>query len=1263
MNTLSAPPQGAPRRRRPFLFALLTLGALAAAVLPLQPVLAQEQESDDEPAPVGIATIRSRLALLATYPEAGRAEAEALYKAALSDLERAARDTAKRDELRRALEAAPARLEEARARLGTTPAAPELGEAKTLRVTEQRRAEAAATLEGARSRLGALEAEAARRSKRLPEIAQESAEVQSTLSALRAEQTDPSLAADSNSLLAAAGPSAKYARLQALAARRDLLEVEGASYDARRELLAARTDVARREVDAATRALELWREEEARRRRVQADQAVADAAQIRRESAGASPELIELAAGNHELASLRAGEDGLSGRLEAATAELEKRRAELARVYDSSRAVHRKVEAAGLTRAMGRLLRLQLDLLPDLDALERQAAAQAERISDVQFELILREEERARAGDPEQQLAELLRQIPPSDRAEAEPVARLILTERRELLDALLEDESRLLDRLVGLRQTTQELIRATSVYKTYIEERILWVRSVSQTPFEALPQAGPALVWLGFSSEWPPALRATAAEAWSRLGWTSALLCGLVLLGGCAWSARARLKHLSLDAWDERASTLKTLEGLAHCFLISAPLPALLLTAGHLLSAPPNQLEVARAWAGGLGAAAGILYVLLVLIRLSSADGIGAAHFRWRSQVMAHVRWHLRWFAPLAAVTTFLITTLDRQSTTAYNDSLGLLAFVVQMIALSVLVGLVMRPSGPLVSTFLQRHGEGWLARLRYFWLTAVIGLPAALAILALLGFHSSGLILFRRLESTLLVVLGLMLLSSLLDRWLALIRLRLARESARRREEAKQQEAARLAAGGEEGEEAAPPPPAPTHQPGALSARARSLFASALGVTLLLSLYAVWADVLPALRRLDRVQIYPTFQLLPPPAEAPILGPQQTTIRPSSGDGTSAAGAPHPATKPEPGADSSANSESPEQAPSPSLPGPLPATSGKSPNDASGSEPSAHPAQTRVTLADLGLSFLLLILTILVAKNLPALIEIVILEQLPIDRGLRFAIVTVATYGIAMIGGAATLSAAGIGWANVQWLAAALTFGLAFGLQEIFANFVSGLIILFERPIRVGDAVTVGGVSGTVTRLQMRATTVTDWDNKELIIPNKEFVTGQVINWSLSSPHVRVCLPVGVAYGSDLRRTRELLLSIASEHVEVLKEPAPTAFFTGFGDSSLDFELRVFIPHPKHRWDVQHALLQAINDAFVAEGIEVPFPQRDLHLDAEAVAALSGGRAGVAAERGKAASPPEAAVADGIAQIDPRIEGTSSSSSPTAEGNERRD
>tara|TARA_A100001391_G_scaffold92371_1_gene61057 strand:- start:1157 stop:2122 length:966 start_codon:yes stop_codon:yes gene_type:complete len=255
-------------------------------------------------------------------------------------------------------------------------------------------------------------------------------------------------------------------------------------------------------------------------------------------------------------------------------------------------------------------------------------------------------------------------------------------------------------------------------------------------------------------------------------------------------------------------------------------------------------------------------------------------------------------------------------------------------------------------------------------------------------------------------------------------------------------------------------------------------------------------------------------------------------------------------------------------------------------------------------ITLADIGFSLIVLIATWIAFRNIPGLIEIVVLQRLPLDAGSRYALSTVLRYLIAIAGILVAFKAVGISWSNVQWLAAALTFGLAFGLQEIFANFVSGLIILAERPIRLGDTVTVGGVSGTVMRIRMRATTISDWDRKELVIPNKTFITGEVINWSLTDPVLRIKIEVGVSYSSDIDKVERLLLKIAKRNATVLPDPEPRVLFKDFGDSTLNFELRVFIPHIDFYVPVRNEINRDIFKSFGKEGIEIAFPQRDLHV-----------------------------------------------------------
>lgn len=256
-------------------------------------------------------------------------------------------------------------------------------------------------------------------------------------------------------------------------------------------------------------------------------------------------------------------------------------------------------------------------------------------------------------------------------------------------------------------------------------------------------------------------------------------------------------------------------------------------------------------------------------------------------------------------------------------------------------------------------------------------------------------------------------------------------------------------------------------------------------------------------------------------------------------------------------------------------------------------------------ITLSDLALALLILIITLVGAKRFPAIIEILLLQNSNISSGDRYTIKTLINYTIFGIGLFALFNILGADWNRLQWLFAALSVGIGFGLQEIVANFISGLIILFERPIRVGDYISVGENEGIVTRIQIRATTIMTYDRKELLVPNKEFITGQLVNLSLSDPTARIIIPVGVAYGSDIPKARELLMQAAEKHERVLDEPVPRVIFHSFGESSLNLELRCYIANIDFRMSTISEINEVINDKFNAADICISFPQRDVHLD----------------------------------------------------------
>ena len=279
------------------------------------------------------------------------------------------------------------------------------------------------------------------------------------------------------------------------------------------------------------------------------------------------------------------------------------------------------------------------------------------------------------------------------------------------------------------------------------------------------------------------------------------------------------------------------------------------------------------------------------------------------------------------------------------------------------------------------------------------------------------------------------------------------------------------------------------------------------------------------------------------------------------------------------------------------------------------------------------------LLFVTMVVVRDVRGFLEMTALRKLSPDRGTRFTIITLTRYVIIIVGVVGAFGALGIGWSKVQWLIAAVSVGLGFGLQEIFANFVSGVVILFERPIRIGDIVTVGDIIGRVTQIRMRATTIMDFDRKELIVPNTQFITGHLINWTLTDPVIRINIAIGVIYGSDTRKVEQLLLQVARENPVVLEDPEPSVIFTKFGDNSLDFNLYAYLPHRDFYLEVIHALHSAIDQEFREAGIKIAFPQRDVHFDSprpmevRIVTGKDKGKEAVAPEReSKAALRPEA-------------------------------
>jgi len=246
----------------------------------------------------------------------------------------------------------------------------------------------------------------------------------------------------------------------------------------------------------------------------------------------------------------------------------------------------------------------------------------------------------------------------------------------------------------------------------------------------------------------------------------------------------------------------------------------------------------------------------------------------------------------------------------------------------------------------------------------------------------------------------------------------------------------------------------------------------------------------------------------------------------------------------------------------------------------------------------------WLMIYASFLVSRFVRFALEEDLLSRASLPRGVPFAISTLARYAILLIGFAMAVLAAGFEMNRLALMLGALGVGIGIGLQDIVNNVVSGLILLFERPVQVGDIVDVGNNLGEVRRIGIRSSTVRSFEGAELVIPNSKLVSETFVNWTLSDRQRRIEIPVGVAYGSDPDRVLELLKGVVTARPEMLQQPAPSVLFQGFGGSSLDFLVRGWTPEPDMALVLRSQIVLDIHRALREAGIEIPFPQRDLHL-----------------------------------------------------------
>jgi len=993
-------------------------------------------------------------------------------------------------------------------------------------------AQAEEALKAARERQAGLDALQRRRLQRWDEVRQADDGAAKRLESLY-KQMGALAALERTDPLARAQRMLLLACRQSIQAERASYAEELPSYEATREVLRLQLDLAVRAVNAAEKQAALFKEAVDKAEQRLAEQ---QAHEARNRAINTRSELRPLAAENERLIEQRNSPTGSTAKLKEVRQSIPALKLQLGRIKTEFAHVR---QVADLSTDFGQMLVRQRRQLPDLEILDDGLRARQDEIARTKLMLLDLEDRRARLADVDAEveaaLLPLQESLDAEERADLEPAVRELLTTRREYLDDLISDANSYYNALVlELDKTERDLVQTVRLYRNYIDERILWVPSYPpETGLRASAFSG-AIEQLISPSAWTGVLERFLVDMRrAPTVWGAAVL----VLSAFLWCLRRTRRFVGRMGESVKTQTSAglgpTVATIAATAILASPAPVVLWFLASRLTAEAGADSFSRAFATTMAVVAPIWGTIAIVRQSLRRNGLAEAHFGLPKEIACASR-RLMWRLAAVGLPAAAVASLfDALDSLAWQASLGRAAFCVGILCVARMIQAAAHPARGWIAQLLGTDVEDFQYRLRRLWYVCALLIPLALIVISCAGYHYAAVQLAYRLRETIWLIACCFALRAFLRRWFVVARRRVAVQRAEHGSHLRLDAVTEASAGARAAalHEVRPPITPPELSLQAIDIQTRRLLNGFCVLALLLGTWWIWTDMLPALQFLDRLQLY-----------------SYAVTATDAAGGIDANGKPADVVK-------------------------------------------LH----WITAADVIWAAIILAMTIIAARNLPGLLEITCLQWLPIDQGARYAVVAAVRYVIHIVGIVAICAAIGLQWSNIQWLAAAMTVGLGFGLQEIFANFISGLIILFERPIRVGDTVTIGDVSGTVSRIRGRATTIVDWDRKELIVPNKEFITGKLINWTLTDDVLRTVVRVGIAQSSDFEEAAQLLLQAARENPLVLSDPAPSVAFTQVGDGRLDFELRVFSAGLDSLTPLRFQLNAAILRAFARAGVEI--------------------------------------------------------------------
>lgn len=702
---------------------------------------------------------------------------------------------------------------------------------------------------------------------------------------------------------------------------------------------------------------------------------------------------------------------------------------------------------------------------------------------------------------------------------------RRLLREQSELLKTLISGTDTTILELTKLKISNKQLTNAIDEVNDAAHRYFFWVADVNPISLKFPVNLAKDVVYVIFSIDTLTQLYNASCEVLTTPKPLFLLILAMLFV---VTHFKMRTKYYAfLNKSASRVGKVTqdsyslTLKVIIYSLIMALPVPILWAVFGYALQINWDY-PVAVALGYGVNAAAPILWVFIITAHFAEQNGLFITHFGWSKSSVREAMKYYQLSVWVVIPLVMIVMSFDQFNNRQFAATIGRTAFIILCFALVFMTKSIHRAGVPL---YIDKKGSGDNLLSHILWFI-LLSAPWLAIIAACLGYLSTAQVLLGRLEASVIIWFGLLVIYFMIRRWMWIQKRRIEFERDKQRRLERMQRAKgheeELTSVNEGVDE-------PVINLDVISAQSLQLVRSIIMLIALISMILLWSELHSAFAFMNNIKLWGTSTIV--------------------------------------------NGVEIEQ---------------------------------YITLGAVCIAILVMTITVQAVKNLPALLELGILQHLDLAPGTGYAISTISKYIILMIGCMIAFSFIGIDWSKIQWLIAALGVGLGFGLQEIFANFISGLIILFEKPVRIGDTVTIRDLTGNITKINTRAITIVDWDRKEIVMPNKAFITEQLVNWSLSDSITRIVLTIPATIDADSDLVINLLQQACIECEYVLNDPEPQVFLVDIQEGIQLFELRVFAAEMGHRMLLRTAIHKLILEAYRQHDLKLPFPPLQTNLEA---------------------------------------------------------